>query len=65
MGYFFFFTQTGLFTTLLHFPMHKKNFTKNILNFYLLKAKNFHGDSCLGLILSLNTISVGFRLPSF
>ena len=44
-GLFFFFTQTGLFTTLLHFPMHKKNFTKNLLNFYLLKAKNFHGDS--------------------
>ena len=25
--------------------MHKKKFTKNLLNYYLLKVKKFHSDS--------------------
>ena len=39
-GYFrFFFTQTGLFTTLYPTLCIKKNY-KNLLNFYSLKVKN-------------------------
>ena len=47
MGYFSFFTQTGLFNALYHsIALRKKNyFTKNPLNFYSFKVTKFYGDS--------------------
>ena len=34
----------------VHYPMHKKVY-KNLLNFYLLKFKEFHGESVVNFLL--------------
>ena len=39
------FSQTRLFFRPAPYPINKKKFTKNLLNYYSLKLKKFHGDS--------------------
>ena len=40
-----FFSQTRLFFRPVPYPINKKKFTKNPLNYDLLKVTQFHGDS--------------------
>ena len=40
-----FFYTLRTFNRPVPYPMHKKKFTKNLLNYYLLKVKKFYGDS--------------------